>query len=87
TVPDTPPLTGRKPKLATQVLPSITDSPDSKWGLKNGKITIKVFVPSTDDIWKLKVPHTITLSRFTSKVLSKLGFHVAFSGSCWDTSL
>ncbi|KIJ57634.1 hypothetical protein HYDPIDRAFT_31702 [Hydnomerulius pinastri MD-312] len=59
--------------------PRHADDLNSKWGLKNGKITIKVFIPSTDDIWKLKVLHTMTLSRSTSKVLSDLGFHVAFS--------
>lgn len=47
-------------------------------------VTIKVFVPSTDDMWKFRVPWDICLKRFTSKVLSKLGFHVAFSGSCFD---
>ncbi|KAI6044124.1 hypothetical protein EDC04DRAFT_2645333 [Pisolithus marmoratus] len=47
-------------------------------------IIIKVFVPATDDTWKVRVPEDITLQRFTSKVLSKLGFHVAFSGSCFD---
>ncbi|KAI6033608.1 hypothetical protein PISMIDRAFT_686558 [Pisolithus microcarpus 441] len=47
-------------------------------------IIIKVFVPATDDTWKVCVPEDITLRRFTSKVLSKLGFHVAFSGGCFD---
>ncbi|KIK73883.1 hypothetical protein PAXRUDRAFT_58629, partial [Paxillus rubicundulus Ve08.2h10] len=56
----------------------------SKWAPENGHIIIKVFVPSTDDIWKLRVPHDITLFSFTSKVTSKLGLSIAFSGSCWD---
>ncbi|KAH7888204.1 hypothetical protein F5I97DRAFT_1791574, partial [Phlebopus sp. FC_14] len=56
-----------------------------KWAPKDGMIIVKVFVPSTSDTWKLKVPEDINLQRFTCKVLSKLGFHVAFSGSCWDS--
>ncbi|KAI5991946.1 hypothetical protein EDD15DRAFT_2106719, partial [Pisolithus albus] len=55
-----------------------------RWAPVNGMIIIKVFVPATDDTWKVRVPEDITLQRFTSKVLSKLGFHVAFSGSCFD---
>ncbi|KIJ58208.1 hypothetical protein HYDPIDRAFT_34393 [Hydnomerulius pinastri MD-312] len=35
---------------------------------------------------KLKVPCTVTLSRFPSKVFSKLRYHVVFIGSWWDTS-
>ena len=57
---------------------------DTKWVSAEGMIIVKVFVPETDDIWKLRVPEDISLQRFTSRVLSKLGFHVAFSGSCFD---
>ncbi|KAL4075488.1 hypothetical protein J3A83DRAFT_4072370, partial [Scleroderma citrinum] len=55
-----------------------------KWAPVDGMMIVKVFVPETDDIWKVRVPEDITLPRFSSRVLSKLGFHVAFSGSCFD---
>ncbi|KAI5988929.1 hypothetical protein F5J12DRAFT_706623, partial [Pisolithus orientalis] len=55
-----------------------------KWAPVDGMIIIKVYVQDTDDTWKVRVPEDITLQRFTSKLLSKLGFHVAFSGSCFD---
>ncbi|KAH7912447.1 hypothetical protein BJ138DRAFT_986320, partial [Hygrophoropsis aurantiaca] len=55
-----------------------------KWAPKDGMIIVKLFVHANDEIWKVKVPEIINLQRFTSKVLSKLGYHVAFSASCWD---
>ncbi|KAL4067142.1 hypothetical protein V8B97DRAFT_972055 [Scleroderma yunnanense] len=57
---------------------------NTKWAPVDGMMIVKVFVPETDDIWKVRVPEDITLPRFSSRVLSKLGFHVAFSGSCFD---
>ena len=57
---------------------------DTRWASVDGMTVVKVFVPATDDIWKVRVPEDISLQRFTSRVLSKLGFHVAFSGSCFD---
>ena len=57
---------------------------DTRWASVDGMMVVKVFVPATDDIWKVRVPEDISLQRFTSRVLSKLGFHVAFSGSCFD---
>lgn len=64
--------------------PDLPRSADTKWTAVDGMIVVKVFVPATDDIWRVRVPQDISLQRFTSKVLSKLGFHVAFSGSCFD---
>ncbi|KAF8554641.1 hypothetical protein OG21DRAFT_1370138, partial [Imleria badia] len=55
-----------------------------KWAPKQGQIVIKVFVPSTDDIWMFRVPQDINLADFTTRVASKLGFSVSFSGSLWD---
>lgn len=56
----------------------------SKWAPKQGQIIIKVFVPSTDDIWKFRVPQNVGLAGFTARVIAKLGFVVCFSGSLWD---
>ena len=60
------------------------DDTTPKWAPKHGKIVIKVFVPSTDDIWMFRVPQNINLVDFTSKVVNKLGLSVSFSGSLWD---
>ncbi|KAF8833941.1 hypothetical protein BDN67DRAFT_873181, partial [Paxillus ammoniavirescens] len=74
----------RKSKIMASPLAPNSHDVTSRWAPENGQIIIKVFVPSTDDIWKFRVPHDITLFNFTSKVTSKLGFPIAFSGSCWD---
>ena len=58
--------------------------PTSKWAPKQGQIVIKVFVPSTDEIWMFRVPQDTNLADFTTRVASKLGFSVRFSGSVWD---
>ncbi|KAG8218201.1 hypothetical protein J3R82DRAFT_3761 [Butyriboletus roseoflavus] len=72
-----------KPKSMTKHFPNAHD-PTSKWAPKQGQIIIKVFVPSTDDIWMFRVPQDINLADFTSRVVTKLGFAVSFSGSLWD---
>lgn len=59
-------------------------NPTSKWAPRQGQIIIKVFAPSTADIWMFRVPQDINLADFTSRVATKLGFSVAFSGSLWD---
>lgn len=79
----------RKPKIksksksTTKHIPNAHD-PTSKWAPREGQIVIKVFVPSTDDIWMFRVPQDIGLADFTSRVVTKLGFGVSFSGSLWD---
>jgi len=50
----------------------------SRWEPKNGKIIIKVSVKETDDIWRFKVPHDISLCTFQDKVEHKVGFPVYF---------
>jgi len=79
---------GRKQYLEGPLeMPRTSDIPrpaDTKWAAVDEMIVVKVFVPATDDIWRIRVPQDISLQRFTSKVLSKLGFHVAFSASCFD---
>lgn len=78
----------RKPKIkckSTTVEPKLVKLDlTSKWAPKEGQIFIKVFVPSTDDIWMFRVPQDISLIHFTSRVVAKLGFVVSFSGSVWD---
>ena len=51
----------------------------NKWAAKDGKIVIKVWVPSTDDIWKLRVPEDVRLESFRTRVAAKVGFDVSFS--------
>lgn len=48
------------------------------WAPKNGKIIIKVRVPSTDDIWKLRVPEEVTLEEFQTRTEEKVGFPPVF---------
>ena len=74
-----------KPKSTSEPKP-VPNAHDrtSKWAPKHGQIVIKVFVPSTADIWMLRVPQHINLVDFTSRVVTKLGFAVSFSGSVWD---
>lgn len=82
----------RKPKTKPKSTIKLTShehvpnahDPTSKWAPKQGQITIKVFVPSTDDIWMFRVPQGINLADFTSRVATKLGFAISFSGSLWD---
>ncbi|KAG6374869.1 hypothetical protein JVT61DRAFT_3598 [Boletus reticuloceps] len=79
-----------KPKATTKPKPKPHErtpnphDPTSKWAPKQGRIIIKVFVPSTDDIWMFRVPQDSSLTDFTSRVVGKLGFSVSFSGSVWD---
>ncbi|KAG9309869.1 hypothetical protein JVU11DRAFT_10252 [Chiua virens] len=61
-----------------------THNLNRKWASKDGQIVIKVFVPSTDDIWMFRVPQDIDLADFTSRVATKLGFTFSFSGSLWN---
>ncbi|KAG1731973.1 uncharacterized protein EDB91DRAFT_701978 [Suillus paluster] len=58
---------------------------DARWAPKNGMMVIKVYIPSTDDIWATYVPTSVTLSTFTCIWLSKLSLHLRFSGSVLDT--
>ncbi|KAG2139711.1 hypothetical protein DEU56DRAFT_799801 [Suillus clintonianus] len=66
-------------------LPCSRRSGDSRWAPKNGMMVIKVYIPSTDDIWAAYVPTSVTLSTFTCRWLSKLSLHLRFSGSAMDT--
>ena len=58
---------------------AFSDADLSRWAAKDGKIIIKVWVPSTDDIWKLRVPEDVGLTAFRARVTAKLGFDVSFS--------
>ncbi|KAG2064958.1 hypothetical protein BDR04DRAFT_952558, partial [Suillus decipiens] len=58
---------------------------ESRWAPENGMIIIKVYIPSTDDLWAAYVPTSVTLSTFTCRWLSKLSLHLRFSGSAMDT--
>jgi hypothetical protein len=78
----------RKPKPTTKPKPHVrvlnAHDPTFKWAPRQGQIIIKVFVPSTADIWMFRMPQSISLADFTSRVVTKLGLSVAFSGSLWD---
>ncbi|KAG1776007.1 hypothetical protein EV702DRAFT_972045, partial [Suillus placidus] len=58
---------------------------ESRWAPENGMIIIKVYIPSTNDLWAAYVPTSVTLSMFTCIWLSKLSLHLRFSGSAMDT--
>ncbi|TBU42475.1 hypothetical protein BD309DRAFT_962973 [Dichomitus squalens] len=60
-------------------LPSSFETPTDEFGAKDGKIAIKVWVPTTDDIWKLRVPEDVRLESFRTRVSAKVGFEVSFS--------
>jgi hypothetical protein len=49
-----------------------------RWDPVNGMIIIKVSVPSTDDIWRFKVPDNISFRGFRAKVELKVGFAAVF---------
>ncbi|OBZ77697.1 Guanine nucleotide-binding protein subunit alpha [Grifola frondosa] len=52
---------------------------DDKWAPKDGMTIIKIWVPSTADIWKMKVPEAVALDDFLLRVERKVGFAVTFS--------
>lgn len=52
-----------------------------RWDPVDGKIVVKVVVPTTDDIWRFKVPQNISLRAFRAKVELKVGFAVTFAES------
>ncbi|EMD30472.1 hypothetical protein CERSUDRAFT_101338 [Gelatoporia subvermispora B] len=54
------------------------EDPAARWLPKDGQIIIKVAVPATDDLWKLRVPEDVTLAAFVRRVEAKVGFVVAF---------
>ena len=60
-------------------------SRSSRWASKDGKIVIKIWLPSTDDIWALRVPQDVSLAAFRTRVAAKLGFEVSFSAVRFGT--
>ncbi|KAI0635294.1 hypothetical protein C8Q77DRAFT_1156606 [Trametes polyzona] len=50
-----------------------------RWAPRGGQIVIKVWVPTTDDIWKVRVPAGTGLAAFRARVEAKLGFAPSFS--------
>ncbi|KAG2035327.1 hypothetical protein BDR03DRAFT_1093230 [Suillus americanus] len=67
------------------IQPSSWSSKESRWAPENGMMVIKVYIPSTNDLWAAYVPTSVTLSAFTCKWFSKLSLHLRFSGSAMDT--
>ncbi|OJT02794.1 hypothetical protein TRAPUB_6650 [Trametes pubescens] len=49
------------------------------WAVREGRMVIKVWVPTTDDIWKVRVPAGAGLGEFGAAVAAKIGFQVSFS--------
>ncbi|PCH44933.1 hypothetical protein WOLCODRAFT_139325 [Wolfiporia cocos MD-104 SS10] len=59
--------------------PAADQSATLPWQPKDGMIIIKVAVPCTDDLWKLRVPEDISLDDFLARVEHKVGFPVEFT--------
>ncbi|KAI0711135.1 hypothetical protein C8T65DRAFT_184912 [Cerioporus squamosus] len=66
-------------------LPSASSGPSGRWAPKGGQIVIKIWLPSTDDIWALRVPQNVSLAAFRARVAAKLGFEVSFSAVRFGT--
>ncbi|KAG2137144.1 uncharacterized protein EDB93DRAFT_1167720 [Suillus bovinus] len=58
---------------------------ESRWAPENGMMVIKVYIPSTNDLWAAYFPTYVTLSMFTYIWSSKLSLRLRFSGSAMDT--
>ncbi|RDX54652.1 hypothetical protein OH76DRAFT_1340770 [Lentinus brumalis] len=65
--------------------PAASSSSSSSWAPKDGQIVIKIWLPSTDDIWALRVPQDVSLAAFRARVAAKLGFEVSFSAVRFGT--
>lgn len=57
------------------------------WDPVDGKITIKVSVPITDDIWRFKVPEDVSFAALHQKVEAKVGFPVVLGTSEQDMTI
>lgn len=68
-----------------EIQPFSRSPKESRWTPGNGMMVIKVYIPSTDDLWAAYVPTTVTLFTFTCKWSSKLSLRLRFSGSAMDT--
>ena len=71
------PSQARNPSTPSTTHPSEASDPH-RWDPVDGKIIIKVSVPSTDDIWRFKVPENISFRAFRTKVELKVGFACVF---------
>jgi len=59
--------------------PSTQVADRQKWLPKDEMIIIKVAIPFTHDIWKFRVPQSVTLETFLARVQAKIGFRVVFA--------
>ncbi|KAI0711305.1 hypothetical protein C8Q76DRAFT_797621 [Earliella scabrosa] len=66
------------PRPRSPLLPSQINAA-GRWAPKDGQIIIKIWLPSTGDIWKLRVPEGVGLAEFRARVAAKVGFEVGFS--------
>ena len=64
--------------LSAPPAPQSSSANPHRWDPVDGKIIIKVSVPSTDDIWRFKVPENISFRAFRAKVELKVGFAAVF---------
>ncbi|KAI0777292.1 hypothetical protein BD413DRAFT_468146 [Trametes elegans] len=72
-----PPPRRRRP---APLLPKSSLHERERWAPRAGQMVIKVWVPTTDDIWKVRVPAAgVGLAAFRARVAAKVGFEVAFS--------
>ncbi|KAI0360556.1 hypothetical protein OH77DRAFT_1393135 [Trametes cingulata] len=71
-----------RPRRPAPLLPN-----SERWAAKDGRIIIKVWVPTTDDIWKVRVPADVGLAAFQAAVVAKIGFAVSFSAVMPDGCL
>ena len=79
--PDRPLAKGKEnyPSVASPTQPLATSADRHRWDPVDGRIIIKVSVPSTDDIWRFKVHENISFRAFRAKVELKVGFAVVFT--------
>ncbi|KAI0827066.1 hypothetical protein BC628DRAFT_1418662 [Trametes gibbosa] len=91
-----PPLPSAHPTAA----PAAPAAPAAeRWAPRDGHIVIKVWVPTTDDIWAVRVPATagggggggrecaLGLAAFRARVAEKVGFAVSFAAVAADGRL
>lgn len=77
-----PPASSARFPLPTYTPNAYTPSANTvhePWAVREGRMVVKVWVPTTDDIWKVRVPADAGLGAFGAAVAAKVGFEVSFS--------
>ncbi|KAI0372070.1 hypothetical protein BV20DRAFT_141558 [Pilatotrama ljubarskyi] len=82
-----PPTHARRSSSAAAASTSTRSETSGRWAAKDGRIIIKVWVPTTDDVWKVRVPADVGLAAFETAVEAKIGFKASFSAVMPDGCL